>query len=48
MLRFPEAVQQDSAIDLWLKEQAPELGAIARRWFLRRAQGAAPPAARCR
>jgi hypothetical protein len=35
MLRFPEAVKQDPAIDVWLKEQAPELGAIARTWFLR-------------
>ena len=35
MWRFPGAVRQDPAIDAWLKEQAPELGAIARRWFLR-------------
>jgi hypothetical protein len=35
MLRFPEAVKQDPAIDVWLKEQAPDLGAIARTWFLR-------------
>jgi hypothetical protein len=35
MLRLPEAVKQDPAIDVWLKDQAPELGAIARTWFLR-------------
>ncbi len=35
MLRFPEAVKQDLAIDAWLTNQVPELGAIARRWFLR-------------
>ena len=33
LFRFPEAVAQDPAIDLWLEEQAPELGAIARTWF---------------
>jgi hypothetical protein len=27
------AVKQDPAIDLWLREQAPELGAIATEWF---------------
>jgi hypothetical protein len=35
MMRFPEAVKHKPAIDVWLKEQVPELGAIARRWFLR-------------
>ena len=35
LFRFPEAVRRSSAIDLWLEKQAPELGAIARRWFLR-------------
>jgi hypothetical protein len=35
MLRFPEAVQRDPAIDAWLTKQVPELGSIARRWFLR-------------
>jgi hypothetical protein len=35
ILRFPEAVRQEPAIDVWLKEQAPELGAIARTWFMR-------------
>src|SRR5512143_3634059 len=33
LFRFPEAVRQDPTIDLWLEEQAPELGAIARTWF---------------
>lgn len=32
---FPEAVRQDPAIDVWLNEQAPELGALARTWFQR-------------
>ena len=32
---FPEAVKQDSTIDVWLNEQAPELGVLARRWFQR-------------
>jgi len=27
------AVKRDPAIDIWLNEQAPELGAIARMWF---------------
>jgi hypothetical protein len=35
LLRFPEAVEHEPAIDVWLKEQAPNLGAIARTWFLR-------------
>ena len=35
LMRFPEAVKHDAAIDAWLKRQRPELGAIARRWFLR-------------
>jgi hypothetical protein len=35
LFRFPEAVRQDAAIDRWLEEQAPELGAIARTWFQR-------------
>ena len=33
MLWFSGAVQRDAAIDVWLDEQAPELGAIARTWF---------------
>jgi hypothetical protein len=35
MLRFSGAVKRDPAIDIWLSEQAPELGAIAHTWFLR-------------
>lgn len=35
MLRFSGAVERDLAIDAWLSAQAPELGAIARRWFVR-------------
>jgi len=32
---LPEAVRHNPEIDLWLEEQAPELGAIARSWFHR-------------
>ena len=35
LLRFPEAVEHEPAIDAWLSEQAPELGAIAQAWFAR-------------
>lgn len=35
MFRLPEAIKQDPAIDAWLAKQVPELGAIARTWFLR-------------
>jgi hypothetical protein len=35
LFRFPEAARRDPAIDAWFTKQAPELGAIARRWFLR-------------
>jgi hypothetical protein len=35
LFRFPEAVKRDAAIDAWLAKQVPELGAIARTWFLR-------------
>ena len=35
MLRFSGAVKRSPAIDVWLNEQTPELGAIARRWFAR-------------
>jgi len=35
LLRFPEAVEHEPAIDVWLNEQAPELGAIAQTWFSR-------------
>jgi hypothetical protein len=33
MLRFTGAVKRSAAVDDWLNERAPELGAIARRWF---------------
>ncbi|MCC6536521.1 MAG: DUF1801 domain-containing protein [Bryobacterales bacterium] len=32
-LRFNGAVERDPAIEAWLREQAGELGAIARHWF---------------
>src|SRR5262249_48478153 len=32
-LRFNGAVERDAAIDVWMKEHAGELGAMARRWF---------------
>ncbi len=32
---FPSAIRQSPDIDAWLAKQAPELGAIARTWFLR-------------
>lgn len=35
MMRFPEAVRHNPAIDVWLKQQEAELGAMARTWFLR-------------
>jgi hypothetical protein len=34
MLRFSGSAKQNPAIDIWLKQQAPELGAIARKWFI--------------
>ena len=33
MLRFSGAKERDPAIDVWLKGQADELGAIAMEWF---------------
>ena len=35
LLRFSETARRDPAIDIWLRERAPELGAIAREWFVR-------------
>jgi hypothetical protein len=32
-MRFPSAVKQDPAIDVWMHEHSGELGAIAQRWF---------------
>jgi hypothetical protein len=33
LLRFPTSVRQDPSIEVWMREHAGELGAIARRWF---------------
>jgi hypothetical protein len=33
IFRLPGSVSRDPAIDVWIGEQAGELGAIARRWF---------------
>jgi hypothetical protein len=33
LLRFNGAVEQDPAIDRWMKQHGGELGAIARQWF---------------
>jgi hypothetical protein len=33
LLWFSGVVIRDPAIDVWLDERAPELGAIARKWF---------------
>jgi hypothetical protein len=33
LLRFNGTVERDPAIDVWMKEHAGELGAIAYRWF---------------
>src|SRR3954470_11350484 len=35
LLRFSGAVKRDPAINVWLHAQVPELGAVARRWFVR-------------
>jgi hypothetical protein len=35
MLWLEGAVKREPAIDVWLDEQPPELGAIARTWFVR-------------
>jgi hypothetical protein len=35
LLWFDGAVRRDPEIDVWLSEQAPELGAIATLWFSR-------------
>jgi hypothetical protein len=34
MLWFSGAVRRDPSIDVWLNEQAAELGALARKWFV--------------
>ncbi|MFO1408262.1 MAG: DUF1801 domain-containing protein [Steroidobacteraceae bacterium] len=33
LMRFPEAVRHEPAIDAWLASRPAELGEIARRWF---------------
>src|SRR5690242_5432617 len=33
LFRFPTAVKRDPAIEVWMREHAGELGAIAARWF---------------
>jgi hypothetical protein len=35
LLRFSGSIQHDPAIETWLDQLPPELGAIARRWFAR-------------
>ena len=34
LFRFPSSVKRDPAIEVWIREHAGQLGAIARRWFL--------------
>jgi hypothetical protein len=38
LFRLPEAARRDQAIEIWLDERAPDLGAIAREWFTRMRQ----------
>lgn len=33
LMRFPNSVKRDPAVEAWMKAHAGELGAIARRWF---------------
>ena len=33
LLRFSGAVRRDANIEVWMREHADELGAIAQRWF---------------
>ena len=33
ILRFPEAVEQDAAVAIWMKSPPYELRSIARKWF---------------
>jgi hypothetical protein len=35
LFRFSETARRNPAIDTWLNERPPELGAIARKWFVR-------------
>jgi Domain of unknown function (DU1801) len=34
LLRFPSAVARDPGVDAWFDSRRPQLGAIARKWFL--------------
>ena len=33
LLQFPSSVKRDPAIEVWMREHAGELGAIAQNWF---------------
>src|SRR6476661_5472051 len=33
LMRFPDAVKRDPAIDAWMHDHSNELGEIAQRWF---------------
>lgn len=33
LMRFPDSVKRDPAVDVWLRAQPGELGTVARRWF---------------
>ena|SRR6202040_1213954 len=33
LMRFPNSVKRDPAIEVWMHEHSGELGAIAQRWF---------------
>jgi hypothetical protein len=33
LMRFPSSVERDPAIEVWMREHADKLGAIAQRWF---------------
>jgi hypothetical protein len=33
LMRFPTSVKRDPTIEIWMREQAGQLGAIAQRWF---------------
>jgi hypothetical protein len=35
LLRFPGGLARDPAVDAWFDSRRPQLGAIAREWFLR-------------
>ena len=38
LLRFPDAVKREPAIQVWLTRQVPDLGVIAHEWFTRMRQ----------